>query len=55
MWSSHKDFFVKGGEDKVYKLKKALKKATRAWYGEIDVYFMKKGFKEARVNPHYMS
>ncbi|KAI5679471.1 hypothetical protein M9H77_10421 [Catharanthus roseus] len=30
-------FFVKGGEDKVYKLKKALKKAKRAWYGEIDI------------------
>ena len=35
-------FVVKGNEEKVYKLHKALyrlKQAPRAWYGEIDKYF----------------
>lgn len=33
---------------KVYKLKKALyglKQSPRVWYGEIDAYFIKNGFK----------
>lgn len=39
-------------EDKVYRLNKALyglKHAPRAWYGEIDSYFTKCGFKRAPV------
>ena len=38
---------VKGEEDKVYKLKKAiygLKQAPRAWYNKIESYFEKEGF-----------
>ena len=37
-------FFVQGGEEKVYRLKKALyglKQDPRAWYNEIDTYFLK--------------
>ena len=40
-------FFVQGGEEKVYRLKEALyrlKQAPRAWYNEIDTYFLKNNF-----------
>ncbi|CAL2237927.1 unnamed protein product [Prunus armeniaca] len=43
-------FVVKGKEDKVYRLHKALcvlKQAPRAWYGEIDTYFMQCGFEKS--------
>lgn len=47
-------FVVKGGEDKVYRLKKALyglKQAPRTWYAEIDKYFVKKGFRKSPSEP----
>ena len=50
-------FFVQGGEEKVYKLKKALyrlKQAPRAWYNEIYTYFLKIIFREVKVKPHCM-
>jgi len=37
----------KGGEDKVYKLRKALysfKQAPMAWYSKIKAYFVQAGF-----------
>ena len=47
-------FIIKGEEMKVYKLKKALyglKQAPRAWYGEIDSYFIGKGFQRSHNEP----
>ncbi|XP_059629701.1 GDSL esterase/lipase 3-like [Cornus florida] len=47
-------FVAKGEEEKVYKLKKALyclKQAPRAWYSEIDSYFIKKGFQRSKSEP----
>lgn len=47
-------FLLKGGEDKVYKLKKALyglKQAPRTWYAEIDKYFAKSGFEKSHSEP----
>ena len=46
--------FVKEEEDKVYKLKKALyglNQASRAWYSQIDSYFMVEGFKKSKNEP----
>ena len=40
-------YVVKGEEDKVYKLKKALyglRQSPRAWYSPIEAYFSKEGF-----------
>lgn len=45
-------FTVNVEDDKVYRLNKALyglKQAPRAWYGEIDSYFTKCGFKRVPV------
>ena len=45
---------MKGEEDKVYRLKKALyrlKQAPIAWYNKIESYFMKEGF-ERCLNEH---
>ena len=47
-------FIVQGREDKVYRLHKALyglKKAPRAWYGEIDTYFSQCGFRKSLSEP----
>ena len=44
-------FLVEGGENKVYRLLKALyglKQSPRAWYKEIDKYFMKNGFQRSK-------
>lgn len=45
---------VQGKEEKVYRLKKALyglKQAPRAWYGRIEGYFLKEGFKKCPHEP----
>ena len=45
---------VEGKEKKVYRLKKALyglKQAPRAWYGRIEGYFVKEGFKKCPYEP----
>nr|GEV23641.1 hypothetical protein [Tanacetum cinerariifolium] len=45
---------VQGNEGKVYRLKKALyglKQAPRAWYGRIEGYFLKEGFKKCPFEP----
>ncbi|XP_050890188.1 uncharacterized mitochondrial protein AtMg00810-like [Lathyrus oleraceus] len=45
---------TKGQEKKVYKLKKALyglKQALRAWYSEIDSYFIQEGFQRSQSEP----
>lgn len=39
--------YFQGGDDKVYKLKKALyelRQTPRAWYTRIDTYFINNGF-----------
>ena len=44
-------FFVQGGEEKVYTLKKALyglKQTPRAWYNEIDTYFLENNFQTSK-------
>ena len=44
-------FFVQGGEEKVYRLKKSLyglKQAPRVWYNEIDTYFLKNNFQRSK-------
>lgn len=44
-----KGYEMKGQEDKVYRLKKALyvlRQAPRAWYSGIETYFKKEGFKK---------
>ena len=45
---------IRGHEDKVYKLKKALygqKQAPKAWYRRIDSYMMENGFKRSTSEP----
>lgn len=40
-------YVVKGKENKVYKLQRALyglKQVPRSWYSRIETYFVKKGF-----------
>jgi Reverse transcriptase (RNA-dependent DNA polymerase) len=47
-------FEIEGEKEKIYKLRKALyglKKALRAWYGNIDAYFTEKGFKRSPIEP----
>ena len=54
MLSNLKNFLFKGGEEKVYRLKKSLyglKQAPRVWYNEIDTYFLKNNFREVKVKP----
>ena len=44
-------FVIEGAEDKVYRLKKALyglKQASRAWYSQIDAYFIEHGFERSK-------
>ena len=51
MLSNLKDLLFKGGEEKVYRLKKnlyRLKQAPRAWYNEIDTYFLKNNFQKSK-------
>ena len=47
MWHKPLGYVIKGGENKVYRLKKALyglKQVPRAWYHRIETYFLKEGF-----------
>ena len=42
-------FIIKGNDDKVYRLKKALyglKHAPRAWHSKIEAYFIREGFEK---------
>ena len=51
MLSNLKDLLFKGGEEKVYRLKKTLyglKQAPRAWYNEIDTFFLKNNFQKSK-------
>ena len=51
-------FEVKGQEDKVLKLIKALygsKQAPRAWNSRINKYFQKNGFTKCLMNTHFTS
>ncbi|KAK3014306.1 hypothetical protein RJ639_008877 [Escallonia herrerae] len=50
--SQPEDFVVRGKEEKVYRLKKALyrlKQAPRAWYHKIDSFFLEKGFARSEI------
>jgi hypothetical protein len=43
------DYIVKGEENKVYRLRRALyslKQAPRVWYSRIEAYFLKEGFEK---------
>jgi len=47
-------FEIEGQEEKVYRLKKELyrlKQEPRAWYNNINNYFMKKGFEKSKNDP----
>lgn len=47
-------FIIKGKEEKVYKLRKAiyvLKKAPRAWYSKIDSHFLQNEFERSESEP----
>ena len=44
-------FVIKGEEEKMYKLEKVLyrlKQAPKAWYSQIDSYFIKQGFEKSK-------
>lgn len=52
--SQPEGFQIKGKEDKVYRLKKALyslKQVPRAWYFKIDSYFLENSFKRSNNEP----
>lgn len=45
-------FVIKNEDDKVYKLSKAfygLKQAPKAWYDEINAYFINVGFQKSHI------
>lgn len=47
-------FIIKREEEKVYKIRKALyglKEAPRAWYTQIDGYFLEQGFNKSKSEP----
>ena len=47
-------FEIEGQEEMIYKLKKALyglKQAPKAWYNNIDNYFIEKGFEKSKNEP----
>lgn len=50
------EFVTKGQEEKVYKLKKALyglKQAPKAWYSEIENYFIHQEFERSQSEPTF--
>lgn len=53
-FNQHEDFVISGNERKVYKLKKAhyrLKLSWRAWYNQINSYFLRCGFEKSENEP----